>query len=120
MAKAKTRVASYVQAFAAKRLLAEATKMFEDVDLEVEKAKKSCAPLLEHGGEEFLVTASIKTLSAGLCDHMSQKGLKREELYKAANGGKAKGALKREAFLAYLDRIPDEMSNESMALWEYL
>lgn len=63
--KAKKVAGDHEQKFVAKKLLAESNEMIAGME-----ATGACSPLLEDGGEEFLVAARTYTLAAVLRDHL--------------------------------------------------
>merc|ERR1719433_2383992 len=73
----------------ASRLVKESKEAAASLDDEVAKATAACAPLLEHGGKEFLVHASKQILSKALAAHMREKELVEDALFKEIGGGKA-------------------------------
>ncbi|CAK0801214.1 unnamed protein product [Prorocentrum cordatum] len=80
LAKARVAASSFDSIVAAKFVNQQVSKVLEEMEAELETARAACAPLLEKGGDEFLVAASVARLGAGLQEHMDEKGLSKEAL----------------------------------------
>jgi hypothetical protein len=93
------------------RLLGEVTEQVNGLDAEVKKATLACAPLLEQGGEEFLVATSVKTLASALKAHMQAKELSEEALFKEA-GGKS---MNEKKFVKYLAGLPEATGHDELS-----
>mmetsp|Transcript_97686 Transcript_97686/g.285161 ORF Transcript_97686/g.285161 Transcript_97686/m.285161 type:complete len:1813 (+) Transcript_97686:1-5439(+) len=117
VAKAKMAVSDRESKIVAKKLLTEANEMVARLEDEVQKASDFSAPLLERGGEEFLVLGSLQKLAAALRDQMGEKGLSTEEVFKQI-AGEAGGKVPQEAFLAYLEALPLELKREELTFTE--
>lgn len=114
LSKAKKVISDNEQKFTAKQLLAEARTLMEKMDKDLAGVTTASAPLLEKGGEEFLVANSVQTLASVLGDHMQAKGLTQQELFVQANGGKKTGKITAEAFCAWLEKLPAETEREEL------
>mmetsp|Transcript_50098 Transcript_50098/g.141200 ORF Transcript_50098/g.141200 Transcript_50098/m.141200 type:complete len:840 (+) Transcript_50098:126-2645(+) len=69
-------------------------------------------PLLEHGGEEFLVSTSVGTLASAIRAHMKAKELSEEALLKQLGGESA------DAFVAALEKLPEITEREEISFNE--
>lgn len=118
LAKAKKVVNDQEQKFASKKLLAEAASMVESAETELANATSACAPLLEHGGEEFLVASSVQTLSSVFRDYMVEQELTEDELFKQIHGGNAEGKISQHAFITYLENLPTLTKREEITFTE--
>ncbi|CAE7758071.1 TIF3H1 [Symbiodinium sp. CCMP2456] len=87
LSKAKKVVNNQEHKFVAKKLLQEVNEMVESLETEVKAAEEVASPLLENGGVQFLVAASLKTLAAALRSYMKEKGLDVAALFAEASGG---------------------------------
>lgn len=116
MAKHKKFASGHEQKYLAKKLLAETEEKLETMQTEIEKTNGFCAPLLEHGGEVFLVASSVRTLAAALRDHMKSKELTYETLYKEISGGT--DGISKAVFVAYLEKLPEASGHEEVAFSE--
>jgi len=114
LAKAKKVLSDHEQKYASKKLLAESQVFLDKMDAEIEKAKTTCGPLLEQGGEEFLVGNSVQTLSSVLRDTMAKKELTEDQVFAEANGGKTSGKIAQDTFIAYLEKLPATTEREEL------
>lgn len=114
LAKAKKVINDHEQKFASQKLLAEANAELEKMEADMAKATAACAPLLEHGGEEFLVACSAQTLASVLRDHMAANELTEEALFKQIGAEK----VTQEAFIAYLESLPETTKREEVTFTE--
>eukprot|EP00929_Paragymnodinium_shiwhaense_P078674 TRINITY_DN407_c0_g4_i1.p1 TRINITY_DN407_c0_g4~~TRINITY_DN407_c0_g4_i1.p1 ORF type:complete len:2118 (+),score=935.15 TRINITY_DN407_c0_g4_i1:97-6450(+) len=117
LADARGCITEHEQKFTAKAVLAEASEKVATLEELSKKAAAACAKLLDQGGEEFLVSASIHTLVTALREHMQEKGLSEEPLFKEVNGGKD-GNISEAAFLGYLAGLPKAMSKDELTFAE--
>lgn len=104
LTKAKKVVSNREHKFVAKKLMHEVEEMMSSLESEVKAAETASAPLLEKGGEEFLVAASLRTLAVALQSYGKEKGLDLEGLFQEAGGGKAIG---EADFVTYLEKLPE-------------
>jgi len=104
LAKAKKTVSNREHKFVAKKLLHEVEEMMSSLDAEVKGAEEVCAPLLEKGGEEFLVAASLRTLAGALRSYAKEKSLDLDGLFNEAGGGKD---ISEADFATYLEKLPE-------------
>eukprot|EP00931_Biecheleriopsis_adriatica_P033416 TRINITY_DN193_c0_g1_i5.p1 TRINITY_DN193_c0_g1~~TRINITY_DN193_c0_g1_i5.p1 ORF type:complete len:2073 (-),score=714.85 TRINITY_DN193_c0_g1_i5:36-6125(-) len=116
LSKAKKVVATQEHKFVAKRVLAEVNEQIASLEAEVKAAEEAAAPLLEKNGETFLVQASLKTLTAALRDHMKQKSLDIDGLFKEAAAGQA--TIGGEAFVSWLEKLPEAISHPEVEFTE--
>jgi hypothetical protein len=94
------------------RLLAEAKEQVAGLPAEIKKASDACVPLLEQGGIEYLVAASVKTLISALQAHMKEKELTVEALFKEAAG---KGnTFQENEFVEYLSKLPEAIGHDEL------
>merc|ERR1712232_1443670 len=84
---AKKAVAPHEKRALGSILLAEAKEQVGTLDAEIKKAKDACAPLVEAGGIDYLVSSSVKTLAKALQAHMGAKELSEDDLWKEAGQG---------------------------------
>jgi len=97
--------------FVAKRLLQEANAEVGKLDGIIKTANDACAPLLEHGGEKYLVRTSIRTFATALGAHAKAKDLDLDGLFSEAGGG---GSIDESSFVAYLARMPEVTGREEI------
>jgi len=114
--KAKKAISEQEQKFIGKKLLGEAEELVNGLEAEVKAAEEACAKLLEKGGEEFLVLTSIKTLTAALREHMKEKSLDLDGLFKEVSGKKK--SITKEAFLEYLQKLPEAIGHPEVGFKE--
>jgi len=108
LTKAKKVVSNQEHKFVAKKLMQEVEAKVEGLEGEVKAAEEACAPLLENGGSQFLVAASLKTLASSLRSYMKDKGLDVAGLIKEASGGSL--PIPKEDFVTYLQKLPETTS----------
>lgn len=101
--------AVHEQKYLSKKLVAEATEKLAAMEESIEKTVEACAPLLEEGGERFLVAQSVRTLAAALRVHMKAKGLSHEGMYSEFSSSS------KEAFVDYLEKLPEAIGHEEVA-----
>ncbi|CAE8721864.1 unnamed protein product [Polarella glacialis] len=118
LVKSKKLVTDLDQKFVAQRVLVEATEIVNGLDAEVKAAEAACAPLLEKGGEEFLVSNSIQTLAAALRRHMQEKSVGVDVLFSEACGDKKVKAIAHQDFVAYLTKLPDAIGHPEVSFTE--
>jgi len=118
LAKGKKVALEYEHKFISKKALNEAKEMIANMEEEISKATEACKPLLEEGGEEFLVASSAVTLATVLMEHMDVKGMKVDELFTEANGGNASGSISQDAFVAYLGGLPEAIKRDEVTFVE--
>eukprot|EP00929_Paragymnodinium_shiwhaense_P077106 TRINITY_DN3968_c0_g1_i1.p1 TRINITY_DN3968_c0_g1~~TRINITY_DN3968_c0_g1_i1.p1 ORF type:complete len:2055 (-),score=796.97 TRINITY_DN3968_c0_g1_i1:227-6391(-) len=111
LSKAKKATGVHSQRYAAKRAVAEAAAKIDKLKGEVEKAAQACAPLLEEGGEEYLVGCSVRILANALRAHMQEKSFTDEDLFKKVAGGRNIG---EGTFLKYLEGLPEAIGREDI------
>eukprot|EP00931_Biecheleriopsis_adriatica_P115047 TRINITY_DN90894_c0_g1_i1.p1 TRINITY_DN90894_c0_g1~~TRINITY_DN90894_c0_g1_i1.p1 ORF type:complete len:2039 (+),score=681.28 TRINITY_DN90894_c0_g1_i1:31-6147(+) len=116
LAKSRKSVQAVEQKFAAQKALAEVKEILSDLEAEAKKAEEACAPLLEKGGEEFLVATSQLMLATALREHMAEKTITVERLF--AQAGAKEGKLSRSTFIAYLAKLPEAISRPQVAFSE--
>eukprot|EP00929_Paragymnodinium_shiwhaense_P008089 TRINITY_DN112007_c0_g1_i1.p1 TRINITY_DN112007_c0_g1~~TRINITY_DN112007_c0_g1_i1.p1 ORF type:complete len:2409 (+),score=889.80 TRINITY_DN112007_c0_g1_i1:115-7341(+) len=102
--------------FMAKQLVAEALEQIAACAKEVDAAAAAAAPLVDDGGEIFLVDACLEVLTAALQKSMAKAGTGLKEEFKKASGGSA--AISADAFVAYLAKLPQELSREDLDFQE--
>jgi hypothetical protein len=102
--------------FVAKRVVKEAEELVASLDAEVTAAEEACAPLVEKGGEQFLVAASLRTLTAALRENMAKESKAVEAVFKEASGGEA--SIAQEAFLTYLQKLPEAIGHPEVEFTE--
>merc|ERR1719310_1010840 len=100
LSKAKKATAEHSKRYQAKRVLVELAEKLEGLKPIVTTATEACAPLLEKGGEDYLVGCSVRILATTLRAHMQEKGTSDEELFTAAAGGAP--SMSEGAFVSYL------------------
>jgi len=100
------------QKFMAKKLLIEVGEQVDAMETEVQKCVEFCAPLVEQGGEKYLVQASIRTLADALRDYMTKKDSTQEALFKEIADGK--DTVTQEAFLAFMEKFPEASGHEEV------
>merc|ERR1712129_310608 len=66
MAKPKKFTSGHEQKYMSKKLLAETEEKLEKMQGDIDKTLAFCAPLLEQGGEMYLVGSSVRTLATAL------------------------------------------------------
>jgi len=118
LAKAKKVISDHEQKFASKKVLAEANQMIADMEAEMERTTITCAPLLEHGGQEFLVAQSIQTLASVLRDRMAGSDLTQEQLFAEASKDGADSKMAEDAFVLYLEGLPAVTEREEITFTE--
>jgi len=112
LAKAKKVASNQEVKFKVKKLLQDVKETTAEADAEIKKATVFCAPLLEQGGEKFLVATSVQTLGSVLSDYMTEKSLTQEALFKEVSGGKK---LTKEAFVSYLEKLPAALKRDEVS-----
>jgi hypothetical protein len=112
MAKVRKAPGEHEGRFIAKRLLAESNEKISTLEGILKTATDACAPILEEGGEKFLVGASARTLAHALGEHAKAKNLDTDGLFAAAGGG---GPLTESIFIAYLAGLPEATGREDTA-----
>lgn len=80
--------------YLAKKVLVDVEERLVAIEAEVKKAAEAAAPLLEEGGERFLVANSARSLAQAWRDHMKAEGLSHEALFAKVSGGAAGGITK--------------------------
>eukprot|EP00928_Gymnodinium_smaydae_P006786 TRINITY_DN1241_c0_g3_i4.p1 TRINITY_DN1241_c0_g3~~TRINITY_DN1241_c0_g3_i4.p1 ORF type:complete len:1829 (+),score=752.40 TRINITY_DN1241_c0_g3_i4:367-5487(+) len=115
MTKARKATSDHEQRFIAKRLVEEVNEKIATLDGEIKQATDACAKLLEHGGVEFLVGASVRTLANALSEYMKAKELDMAALFKQVGGPKN---VSEAAFLKWLAALPEASGREEIAFTE--
>uniref|UniRef100_A0A7S2QKR4 EF-hand domain-containing protein n=1 Tax=Zooxanthella nutricula TaxID=1333877 RepID=A0A7S2QKR4_9DINO len=105
----------YEGRFLAKKAKADAEETLGAVEEQVKKATDAAAPLLEEGGERFLVGASARTLAQAWRDHMKAKELTLEALFAEVAGGAAGEGIPKDAFVELLGKLPVALEREEIA-----
>jgi len=95
-----------------KKLLAEAQVEVASLEAELKKATEACAPLLQAGGLEFLISTSIQTLAAALQAHMQEENVTKEDVFKGIGKGKP---VQEKAFVKYLANLPEEIKRDELS-----
>jgi hypothetical protein len=95
----------------AKRLLVEAKEQVAGLEGAIKKATDACAPLLEQGGEQFLIGNSVQTLAAALQAHMKEKEVSEDDVFKSIAKGKDAS---EKAFVKYLSELPAAISHDEL------
>jgi len=116
LAKARKLVGGHEQKCIAKQLTKEADDLIKTMEEQAKLAIEAGAPLVERGGEEFLVATSVETITDALRDHMKDKDLSIEKLFEEVSGGKE--SISKEAFLAYLEKLPEAIAHDECAFTE--
>jgi len=116
MAKHQKVASGHEQRYTAKKILAETTETLAAMDADVKQAVDACTPLLEEGGEKFLVATSVRTLAAALRDHMKEKELTHEGLFNEIAGGV--DGIPQDKFLPYLEKLPEALGREEIGFAE--
>merc|ERR550534_1339466 len=62
----------YEERFVAEQVVAQAREVLEKAKEQVKELSEACAPLVERGGEEFLVAVSARTLADALRQYMKE------------------------------------------------
>eukprot|EP00930_Biecheleria_cincta_P057709 TRINITY_DN4359_c0_g2_i1.p1 TRINITY_DN4359_c0_g2~~TRINITY_DN4359_c0_g2_i1.p1 ORF type:complete len:2005 (+),score=603.41 TRINITY_DN4359_c0_g2_i1:55-6069(+) len=114
--KAKKASSEQEHKFLGKRVIKEAAEIVASLDAEVKAAEEACAPLVEGGATEFLVSSSLKTVAAALREHMAKESKDIAALFKEAAGGE--GSIAKEAFLAYLQKLPETIAHPEVEFTE--
>lgn len=112
LAKHRKVASLHEQKYVAKKLLGQANEQISKAEEDNTKAAAACAPLLEEGGERFLVASSVETLAEALRQHAEEKGLSDEALFAELSSG---GSASEEDFLAYLEKLPERIGHEEVA-----
>lgn len=110
----RTVVGDYEQAFVAKKLLAEAERMLQAAEGSIVSSREACRVLMEDGGVEFLVAASVARLGDGIRKHMEERALSSEEVFLEWTSGKARRLLGEEDFLSNLDTLPVMLGDDAL------
>mmetsp|Transcript_22762 Transcript_22762/g.51950 ORF Transcript_22762/g.51950 Transcript_22762/m.51950 type:complete len:1457 (+) Transcript_22762:68-4438(+) len=97
------------------RKTAAVPAMVDDLEKKFKAATELCAPLLEGGGEKFLVASSISTLGSVLKEYLTEKKLSIEDLFKQVNSGKA---VDKESFKLHLTKLPETISRDELTFTE--
>jgi len=108
--KAKKSTSSFEQKITAKRVREELAELLKEMEAEKAKVDQVCAPLLENGGEEFLVQACVRRLADALSAHMAEKGVTQETLL-----GKLATA---SDFAGYVEKMPETFEKEELIFLE--
>mmetsp|Transcript_28031 Transcript_28031/g.48855 ORF Transcript_28031/g.48855 Transcript_28031/m.48855 type:complete len:2072 (-) Transcript_28031:148-6363(-) len=116
LTKAKKVASTHEQKFKAKALLEEAAAKITEMDDTIKLAAEFCAPLVEEGGEKFLISARKQFITDALKEHMQEKETSLEDLLTTMGG--ADGKVPKEAFIKYLTGLPEAFSNEALTLTE--
>lgn len=115
LSKAKKTVSNREHKFVAKKLLHEVEEMIASLEPEVKAAEEACIPLLEKGGEEFLVAGSLRTLASALRAHGKEKSLDVTGLFNEAGGGKP---ISEADFVHYLEQLPEAIGHPEVEFSE--
>lgn len=115
LTKASKMASDYEHKFVALTLLGEAKAKLKAKDEEVAQVTAECAPLLEKGGEEFLVATSVMHLVDGLRQHMAAESLTQEALFAKIGGAGADDPIKQNTFETFLEALPVTLAREDMA-----
>jgi len=118
LTKAKKVITDNEQKFESKRMLAEASEMMEKMEAGLSTATSVCAPLLEQGGDEFLVANSVATLTSVLRDYMAKKALTEEAFFTDISRGAADGRVSQDLFVAHLEGLPATTEHEEITFTE--
>eukprot|EP00927_Polykrikos_kofoidii_P059002 TRINITY_DN5399_c0_g1_i1.p1 TRINITY_DN5399_c0_g1~~TRINITY_DN5399_c0_g1_i1.p1 ORF type:complete len:1461 (+),score=416.99 TRINITY_DN5399_c0_g1_i1:147-4385(+) len=108
LSKVKKTTSEHEQRFMARRFLADVNEKLATLEGEIKAAASVCAPLLEHAGEEFLVSASVRTLTHALRDHAREKQIGFDELFEDVGKDKI-------AFVKYLTELPEAIGHEEVS-----
>merc|ERR1719183_2197069 len=111
LAKARKPIGAHEDRFKSKRLLADATEKVATLEAEVKTATAGAAPLLEQGGEPFLVQASIGVLAKALSEYAKEKELDEEKLFNGVNEGKK---ITAEKFGKYIEGLGATIGHEEI------
>jgi len=112
LAKAKKVSREHQNKFTAKRIVQEASDKLQTLQDALENSRETCSPLLEHGGEKFLVAASAQILATALRDHMKDTAIDVEALFEKVKGGST--TLTQETFISYIKKLPEELGREEI------
>eukprot|EP00930_Biecheleria_cincta_P047417 TRINITY_DN32870_c0_g1_i1.p1 TRINITY_DN32870_c0_g1~~TRINITY_DN32870_c0_g1_i1.p1 ORF type:complete len:2068 (-),score=548.13 TRINITY_DN32870_c0_g1_i1:205-6408(-) len=85
--------------------LAEGQSLLAEAGEEVKKMRTTCAPLLEKEGEQLRTASSSQILSDCLRSFVKEKSLSTTQLF--IESGSKGGRLGQDAFITYLDKIPE-------------
>jgi len=97
----------------ARKILIDATEMVKVMEEDTAKAQEACSPLIEKGGEQFLVAARALKLSQVLRSYMQKNQKNEEQMFKEACGEGA-SVITQEVFLKFLEGLPEKTSNEEV------
>jgi len=114
IAKTKMVVSEREQKIVSKKLLSEASDMVARLEEDVQKATESCAPLLEHNGEEFLVAGSVQLLASALRDYFGEHDTDADKYFEQQLGGAADGKITQETFVEHLEKLPEMLKKEEL------
>jgi len=110
--KAKRATGTHEARFRAKRIVMEVAEQVAGLETVLKTASDACAPLLEHGGEEFLVSTSIQVLATALGEHMKEKDLDEAAMFKKACGKNKK--LSEAVFKQFVAGLPESIGREEV------
>jgi len=117
-AKTKAIVSGREQAIVAKKLLSEAQDHVKQLDDAVQKATEACAPLVEHGGEEFLVVSSVQRLASAVRTYLGEKDLTVEDMFKQLAGDDEGSKVTEKSFVEFLEKLPETIGKEEITCTE--
>lgn len=108
--KAKKSTSAYEQKITAKRVHEEMGEIIKEMEAEQAKILEVVAPLVEQGGEVFLVQSCVRRLAEALQSYMADKGVTQESLL---------GQMSSESdFTAFLEKLPETTGNEELIFVE--
>ncbi|CAK0822265.1 unnamed protein product [Prorocentrum cordatum] len=111
LAGAKKSTSVHEQCITAKRIHQEVAEMLGEMEAEVKKSTEATAPLLERGGEDFLVAANLRVVAGALLEYMGERGLSMAALLKEVGDVPAD-------FAAFVGKLPEVLGKEELGTTE--
>lgn len=111
LAGAKKSTSVHEQCITAKRIHQEVAEVQAEMEAELKKGTEATAPLLERGGEDFLVAANLRVVAGALLEYMGEKGLTMDALLKEVGDVPAD-------FAAFVGKLPEVLGKEELGTTE--
>jgi len=111
--KAKKAFGEHESKFLAKKIIAECGQKISEVEEELKKIKEKASPLLEHGGDDFLVQSSTQVLASVLREHAKAKDLTEDAIFSQISG-QGDGKVSQSAFITYLEELPKAIGRDEV------
>jgi len=114
LGKVKKAYAEHDGKYTSKKIVSEASQKIAEAEEELTTIKDKSAPLLEHGGDEFLVQSSTQTLASVLREYAKEKELTEDALFNQINSGGEEGRISQATFLTYLEKLPEDIGRDEV------